>query len=369
MIGKRDVQIWFRCNWRLVNMEERVSAVNTPANVPMTRRKSYGRSCMENPSLFWQTPGHLTTLGHRVPTSRGAARSCNVISKVDPEQIALLMKHEWKLAYVTPLYRFQHARLKSYSKHLTAFIVAERQQGVAIEVGTEAGIKVTVSTLQGIAENEDDAETVFIQIHSKPMFGADALKPVWRGWLTCVNGDHEYIKSLPPDFVSLPLFCSSGSEPLTALVKSWFERTFDCNFGPLFLNSTTLNWLAALWTGCHPDSNIRFLKLSWTMPTQPSLDIMYTVNPQDAWELWNSIHSEDGADDRIHIDEVQQFMNGLETHLFRHFKIYLSAGTLMKVSTSLGSAHHDGKIKIGSSDYMGTLLTLLTECALLRTPV
>ncbi|KAF4089793.1 hypothetical protein AMELA_G00070730 [Ameiurus melas] len=347
-------------------MEGRVSAANTPVTVPMTRRKSYGRSCVENPSLYWQTPGHLTTLGHRIPTSREAARSQNIISKVDPEQVALLVKHEWKLEYVTPLYQFRHAQLKSYSKHLASFIVAEKQQGYAVEVGTETGLKVTISTIPGMAETEDDAETVFVQIHSKPTFGADALKSVWCGWLTCVNGDREYLRSLPPDFVSLPLFCSSGSEALTALVKSWFERTFDCNFGPLFLNSTTMKWLAALWTGCHPSNNIRYLKLSWTMPTQPPLDIMYTVNPQDAWELWNSIHGEDA---RIHVDEVQRFMNGLETHLFRHFKIYLSAGTLMKVSTFLGSAHHHGKIKIGSSDYISTLLTLLTECALQRTPM
>ncbi|TSM20233.1 Centromere protein L [Bagarius yarrelli] len=343
------------------------SAVATPANMPMTRRKSYGRSCVENPSVFWQTPGHLTS--NRIPTSRRVARSHNITNKVDPEQVALLVKHEWKLAYVTPLYRFQHAQLKRYSKHLTAFIVAEKQQGLAVEVGLETGFKVTLSTVHGMAETEDDAETVFIQIHSKPAFGTGALKTVWHGWLTCVNGDCEYLRSLPPDFVSLPLFCSSGSESLSALVRSWFERSFDCNFGPLFLNSTTLNWLAALWTGCHPSSNIRFLKLNWTMPTQPSLDIMYTVNPQDAWELWNSIHSEDGTDDRIHIDEVRQFMNGLQMHFFRHFKIYLSAGTLMKVSTSLGSAHHEGKIKIGSSDYISTLLTLLTECALQRIPV
>lgn len=74
------------------------------------------------------------------------------------------MKHEWKLAYVTPLYRFQHAQLKSYSKHLAAFIVAEKQQGVAVEVGLEAGFKVTLSNVNGLAETEDDAGTVFIQV-------------------------------------------------------------------------------------------------------------------------------------------------------------------------------------------------------------
>lgn len=86
-------------------------------------------------------------------------------STVDPEQVALLVKHEWKLAYVTPLYRFQHTQLKLYSRLLTAFLVAEKQQGVAVEVGLEAGFKVTISTVLGMAETEDDAETVFIQVN------------------------------------------------------------------------------------------------------------------------------------------------------------------------------------------------------------
>lgn len=84
---------------------------------------------------------------------------------MDPEQVALLVKHEWKLAYVTPLYRFRHTELKLYSKHLAAFIMAEKQQGVAVEVGLEAGFKITISTVSGLAETEDDAETIFIQVN------------------------------------------------------------------------------------------------------------------------------------------------------------------------------------------------------------
>uniref|UniRef100_A0A4W4FBE3 Centromere protein L n=1 Tax=Electrophorus electricus TaxID=8005 RepID=A0A4W4FBE3_ELEEL len=331
------------------------------------RSRSYGRSCVEPPSLFWQTPGRLTALGQRTPTARGAAKAYNITVRM--YTVALLVQNEWKLSYVTPLYRFQYTKLKLYSRHLAAFILAEKQQGVAVEVGMEAGFRVTFSAVFGLAEKEEDAETVFIQIYSKPMFAADTPKMVWRGWLTCVNGDPEYLRSLPPDFVSLPLFCSNGSEYLTARVKSWFGRTFDCSFGSLCLSSATLNWLAALWTGCHPTCDIGYLKLYWSMPTQPTLDVEYTVNPHDAWELWNSICAQDGAEDMVSVEEVQRFMAGLETHLFRHFKIYLSAGSLVKVSTALGSAHQDGKIKIGSSDYITTLLTLLTECALLKTPV
>lgn len=85
---------------------------------------------------------------------------------MDPEQVALLVKHEWKLAYVTPLYRFRHTQLKLYSKHLTAFIVAEKQQGVAVEVGPEAGLKVTITAVPGLAETENDAETILVQVNS-----------------------------------------------------------------------------------------------------------------------------------------------------------------------------------------------------------
>ncbi len=85
-------------------------------------------------------------------------------NKVDPEHIALLVKNEWKLSYVTPLHHFRHTQLKSYSKHLAAFIVAEKQKGVAVEVGLEVGFKVTFTAVIGLAETDEDAETVFIQV-------------------------------------------------------------------------------------------------------------------------------------------------------------------------------------------------------------
>lgn len=74
------------------------------------------------------------------------------------------MKKEWQLSYVTPLYQFRHTQLKSYSKQLSAFIVSEKQQGLAIEVGQELGFKVNFSVVLGLAETDEDAETVFIQV-------------------------------------------------------------------------------------------------------------------------------------------------------------------------------------------------------------
>lgn len=81
------------------------------------------------------------------------------------------------------------------------------------------------------------------------------------------------------------------------------------------------------------------------------MDVTYTVHPQDAWELWDSMRQVDTTEDSISIDEVTGFINGLQAHFFRHFRIDLSAGSLMQISTALGSSHHGGKIKVDMHIY------------------
>ncbi|KAJ8390407.1 hypothetical protein AAFF_G00108010 [Aldrovandia affinis] len=349
-------------------METQGGATATPRNQTVMHRSSRRSLGVELTSHFGCTPGQLTAI--RTQTRREISKPRNLSELVDPEHLAALVKEEWRISYLTPMYQFKHTQLQSYSKRLAAFIVAEKQQGIGVEVGPEMGLKVVFSAVHGLAETEDDAEAVFIQIHSKSAAAeGEATKVVWSGWLCCVSGEVEYLRSLSTDFTCLPLFGASGAVSLTTTVMSWFERTFDCYFGPLGIDSTGLKWLAALWTGCHPDINIRYLKLSWTIPAQPPLDVSYTVHPQDAWELWNSIREVDGLGDTVGIEEVTYFMKGLEMHFFRHFRIYLSAGTLTKVTTALGSAHRDGKIRITSGDMMTSVLALLTECALLKMPI
>ena len=78
------------------------------------------------------------------------------------------MKKEWQLSYVTPLYQFRHTQLKSNSKQLSAFMVSEKQQGLASEVGQELGFKVNFSVVLGLAETDKDAETAIIQVRVFP---------------------------------------------------------------------------------------------------------------------------------------------------------------------------------------------------------
>ncbi|XP_023136341.1 centromere protein L [Amphiprion ocellaris] len=359
------------------------SVVRTPPNSTAVQRRSKSksyrqsyRSCLGAASRLGLTPG-LTA--RRLNSSRRALKSHIITEKVNPDHLALLVKREWRLSYITPLHQFRHTQLKRYSRQLSAFIAAEKQQGVAVEVeGSQSGFRVSFSVVQGLAATDDDAETVLIQIFSRPVFAKqdEPQKSVWSGWLTCINGNPEYLQSLPKGFTSLPLFGGSGAEVLTSLVKSWFQQTFDCCFGPLEINHTSLQWLAALWTNCHTESNLQHLKMIWTLPVVPPLQITYTINPQDAWELWMSVRKDrlEKTEDEeeagsIDIEEVMRFVQGLKSHFYRHFRLDLSAGNLNQVSTALGSAKFSGKIKISNSRYMITTLTLLTECALLKMPV
>lgn len=180
---------------------------------------------------------------------------------------------------------------------------------------------------------------------------------MWSGWLTCINGNPDYVRSLPKDFTCLPLFGSSGPKGLTVVVKSWFQRTFDCCFGPLEISQTSLQWLVALWTNCHAESSIQYLKMIWTLPVVPPLQVTYTVDPQDALALWNSVRKEQEEENKgeeeedessIDIEEVMRFIQGLKSHFYRHFRLDLSAGYLSQVSTGLGSATYSGKIKVQS---------------------
>lgn len=186
---------------------------------------------------------------------------------------------------------------------------------------------------------------------------------MWSGWLTCVNGNPDYLSSLPKDFICLPLFGSHGPEDLTLVVKAWFQRTFDCCFGPLEISQTSLQWLLALWTNCHPVSSIEHLTMVWSIPVAPPLQITYAVEPADAWALWSSVRKEQSEEEEekegsIDIEEVNRFIQSLKSHFYRHFRLDVSAGCLSQVSTGLGSAKSSGKIKVRGKESVAFFNTL-----------
>ncbi|XP_039737396.1 centromere protein L isoform X2 [Pteropus medius] len=223
---------------------------------------------------------------------------------VEPQKVAFLLHKQWTLYSLTPLYKFSYTNLKEYSKLLSAFITAEKQKGLAVEVGKDFNIKVTFSAVLGMKGTQRDPEAFLVQILSKSQLPSEngEGKVLWSGWFCCVFGD-SLLETVSEDFTCLPLFLAHGAAANTALIGTWFQKTFDCSFSPLAINAFNLSWMAAMWTACKMD---------------------------------------------------------------QHFRIHLSATRLVRISTSVASAHTDGKIKILCHKYLIGVLAYLTELAIFQ---
>ncbi|NXN65638.1 CENPL protein, partial [Himantopus himantopus] len=282
---------------------------------------------------------------------------------IDPQRTAFLLCKQWTLYSVTPLYRFSDARLRDYARLLSAFIAAEKQKGLAVEVGVELDIKVVVSSLPDLKVSDQDQAAILVQLSlrspASPKNSEEKL--VWSGWFCCMSGDH-LSETVPDDFTCLPLFLANGAESYTAIVGSWFQKTFDCCFRRLTISPLNLSWMAAMWTGCKVDKTTSAMELVFSVPrlAQP-LDISYAIHPEDAKALWDTVQKTPGE---ITQEEVDVFMDCLYSHFHRHFKIHLSATKLVKVSTAIASAHCDGIVKFLQSQYLIGMLMLLTELAI-----
>ncbi|XP_040840206.1 centromere protein L isoform X1 [Ochotona curzoniae] len=280
------------------------------------------------------------------PTPRRRIPQCSQLQEnVDPQKVAFLLHKQWTLYSLTPLYKFSYSNLKEYSRLLNAFFTTEKQKGLAVEVGEDLSITVTFSTLLGVRGTQRDPDALLVQVLSKsalPSAGR-AGKVLWTGWLCCVCGD-SLLRAVSQDFTCLPLLLANGAESNTAIIGTWFQKTFDCYVSPLAISAFNLSWMAAMWTACKTDSCVATTELLWSVPCSPqSLDISYAIHSEDARALWDSVHKTPGE---VTQEEVDLFMHCLESHFYRHFRIHLSATKLVRVSTSVASAHTDGKIKV-----------------------
>lgn len=299
------------------------------------------------------------------PSRRKIPQCSQLQEDVDPQKVAFLLHKQWTVYSLTPLYKFSYANLREYSRLLSAFLAAEKQKGLAVEVGEDFNIKVSFSTLLGVKGTQRDPEAFLVQIFSKSQSPREHRegKVLWTGWFCCVFGE-SLLETVSEDFTCLPLFLANGAESNTSLIGSWFQKTFDCCFSRLAISAFNLSWMAAMWTACKMDHYMATTEFFWSVPCSPqSLDISYAIHPEDAKALWDSVHKTPGE---VTQDEVDLFMDCLYSHFHRHFKIHLSATRLVRVSTSVASAHTDGKIKILCHKYLIGVLAYMTELAIFQ---
>eukprot|EP00079_Xenopus_tropicalis_P024153 XP_012816691.1 PREDICTED: centromere protein L isoform X1 [Xenopus tropicalis] len=301
---------------------------------------------------------------HHAPSKRRIPQTSPLSETVDPLKIALLLSKQWTLYSVTPMHKFSYTNLKEYARLLSAHICAEKQKGLAVEVGTELNVKATFSPLPGLKGREQDPGSILIQVLAKPQFSAAGAQDriVWSGCFCCTFADEDTLDLLTSEtLLCLPLFLVNGAEALTAMVGTWFQKAFDCSFSNLPISSRDLAWMAAMWTGYEAHEHITATEFIFSVPIKPHMDISYAIHPEDIKALWSNIHK---GQDEVLAEEVDLLFQCLYTHFFRHFKIHLSATHLVKVSTSVASAHCDGKVKFLSKEYLLQVLGYLTELAI-----
>ncbi|KAM3914302.1 centromere protein L [Leptodactylus fuscus] len=312
-------------------------------------------------------PGSLISARRRSAfrslSKRKIPQSTPLEEALDPAKAALLIQKQWILYSVTPMYKFSYTRLKEYSRHLSAHIAAEKQKGIAIELGADLNLKATFSCLPGLKGKDRDPLAVLIQISSKPPVTKPGTEDriVWTGWFCGLYTEDDLLEAIPDTFTCLPLFLYNGAESLTALVGMWFQRNFDCCFGKLAISSQDLTWLAAMWTGYEVQGHVPATELVFSVPVEPHMDITYIIHAEDFKTLWNDIHK---SKDEVTVEEVNHLFQCLYSHFFRHFKIHLSATKLVKVTASVVSAHCEGKVKFLSKDYLTRVLGFITELAI-----
>ncbi|NXD85639.1 CENPL protein, partial [Halcyon senegalensis] len=297
------------------------------------------------------------------PSSRLLPLAPRPQGNADLQKTAFFLRKQWTLYSVTPLYKFSRAHLKGYARLLSAFIAAEKQKGLAVEIGGELGIKVALSSLPDLKGSDQDQAALLVQLSSKSPASPKSSeeKLIWSGCFCCVSED-DLSENVPEDFTCLPLFLTNGAESYTSIVGSWFQKTFDCSFRRLAISPLNLSWMAAMWTACKVDKSASAIELVFSVPGVPlPLDISYAIHPEDAKALWDTVQKTPGE---VTQEEVDLFMDCLYSHFHRHFKIHLAATKLVKVSTAIASAHCDGLIKFLQSQYLTGVLMLLTELAI-----
>ncbi|KAL8178083.1 UNVERIFIED_CONTAM: hypothetical protein K2H54_029109 [Gekko kuhli] len=310
-----------------------------------TAHLSRGRISLKRGNLFGQTP-----------PKRRLLQTPHLQENADV-QTGFLLRKQLTLYSVSPLYKFSYDRLQEYSRQLCFVIAAEKQKGLAVHVESDLKFKVKFSLLSVLKTSEQDQAGVLIQVTAENA----GPKVVWTGCFCCTRGN-DILETVVEDFTCLPLFLVNGAESLSAIIGTWLQKTFDCSFSLLTISPLNLAWMAGMWTGYKTERHKGAVELTFSVPGTPQpLDISYAIHAEDAKALWDSIHT---TQQEIRQEQVDLFMDGLCYHFYRHFKIYLSATRLVKVSTSVASAHAAGKIKILHSAYLLEILALMTELAI-----
>ncbi|XP_078459748.1 centromere protein L isoform X2 [Lampetra planeri] len=343
--------------WRCLHTASAIQAVHGCAME--NRQPNVHFATSEDKQENWVNIKKPTPFG-QTPASR-LLRSTNKprLHPDDLPRLQSLLKKWLHVSRVSPLFGFSPTCLKKYSQMLSAHLQAEQRKGVPVEMGEHHTGHALLSIFPGLAVTGKESEAVCIQVFKKE--SKTKQKIVWEGVLCCTDADVSLLASIPAEFTCLPLMLWYGPKGVGMQVAGWLQKTFDCRVGTLTLTSQDLAWMVTLWI-MNESKATNCTELKWTAPTEvkEGLTISMSIHPTDALQLWECIHM---GGNEVTMQEVSNFMNGIESHFYNHFHIILSAMSLAYIGTSAACAARKGKIKMLTVGRMHEVLRFLTELA------
>lgn len=96
---------------------------------------------------------------------------------------------------------------------------------------------------------QKDPEAFLVQILSKCQFPLEnrEAKMLWTGCFCYIFTD-SLLGTVSEGFTCLLWFLANSSESNTAIIGTWFQKSFDNYFSPSVVSTFNLSWVAAMWT-------------------------------------------------------------------------------------------------------------------------
>ncbi|KAK7114847.1 centromere protein L-like [Littorina saxatilis] len=319
---------------------------------------------------YRRTPRQRRLAGPKLstsPVSSGRLRRSPVTQNVEkPGALPGLTNKTWQVLYLSPLYKFstQPQALKQYGRSLATFLVQEADKEIAVDNGCTK--QCVFSVYEGLRVNAADPEAIQILVTTKATNGnkkTNGGQVLLTAVLCGIDLESNPCTGLKKHFTYYPILLVKSRVTLSALLKSWLQRHFDCRISPLMPTSMDLAWMVAMWSGTLAERKNKPVELLYSVPEECEglSRITYTINAEDCKTLWDSIRSK-GSDDFTG-EEVGAFVKSLEEHFYECFKVKLWKMELRRVGTPLAYIG-DGKVKIFSPENAWQVLRLLSELAL-----
>ncbi|KAH9509541.1 hypothetical protein Btru_046120 [Bulinus truncatus] len=284
---------------------------------------------------------------------------------VEYHDYAGILKKTWRLYSMSPLYNFKsnHLTFKKYARSLDAALAGERCSFADSSEGLETS---SFSIYKGLKFSASDPEAVQIQIVGKKSADGQKSNTVLNALMICVDVEHQPVPAaIGAHFTYYPVVMVMGNKLRSSVLLNWLERHFDCHTSPFLLSSNDLRWLLACCStkDIGPKAVPVLLQYSLQNLCEGISTIDCTFESSFCKALWERIHNSSTPPTSVEQDDVDRFVEALESHLEYTMHIVFSKLSLSEVGTPLAYVSSQGKIKLFTSEGIFLALHLLCSVA------